>query len=127
MRYLDLNILTVQHLIGSWAVLEKPGGAAADTSIFAACSQLDFAMGGTFQVTNGGTQTGRWEMFKEEEIIYNPQLNFTIGTDEEVLNAIITRFREDQEDDGKGTITETQTMTIYFNSGLELVLGRSVN
>ena len=125
MRYLDLNILTVQHLIGSWTVLEKPGGTAMDTSFFATCSELVIEQSGIFQATNGGTHSGRWEMFKEEEIIYNPQLNFTTGADSEVLNAIITRYREDQENDAQGNEIETIKLTIYFNSGLELVLGRN--
>jgi hypothetical protein len=118
-RYLDLNILTVNHLFGSWEVNERPSGTDADTSVFASCRKVTFKESGDILVEGESNETGKWEMFKETEIIYNPQLNFTFKPEEEVLNAIITRYREDEE-----TGNLSLKVTLYFNSGLELVLER---
>ena len=117
MRYLDLNILAAEHLLGSWDVLERPNGVASDTSVFAACRQVVFQDNGSVVVVGEAIKTGRWEIFKETEIIYNPQLHFNLGPEEADLNAIITRYREDNED---GTFS--RKVTLYFTSGLELVL-----
>ena len=122
MRYLDLNILTVNHLYGSWEVLERPGGTGMDESLFISCSKVTFKESGDVMVEGGKPETGKWEMFKEDEIIYNPQLNFTFSTEEETLNAIITRYREDDE-----PTYLSLKMTLYFNSGLELVLERKTD
>ena len=73
-------------------------------------------------VEGSKNESGKWEMFKETEIIYNPQLNFTFSSEEETLNAIITRYREDDEPDYLSL-----KMTLYFTSGLELVLERKTN
>ena len=98
-------------------MLDRPGGTLSDTSVFATCTRVDFLASGDLQVENGGLETGKWEIFKETEIIYNPQLNFTFSPDTETLNAIITRFREDDEADHI-----SRKVTLYFTSGLELVL-----
>ena len=78
-------------------MLDRPGGTASDTSVFASCNQVEFLASGDIHVDNGSRETGKWEIFKETEIIYNPQLNFTFSPESETLNAIITRFREDDE------------------------------
>ncbi|MBK0404034.1 hypothetical protein I5M27_13650 [Adhaeribacter sp. BT258] len=117
MRYLDLNIIATEHLLGSWDVLERPGGQVSDTSVFATCSKVVFQNKGSVIVTDGTAKTGHWELFKETEIIYNPQLNFTFSEEEGVLNAIITRYREDDEED-----YFSRKVTFYFTSGMELVL-----
>ena len=122
MRYLDLNIVAAEHLLGSWDVLERPGGHVSDTSVFATCTKVIFQQNGSVVVTDGGTKTGRWELFKETEIIYNPQLNFTFTEEEGVLNAIITRYREDDEEDYL-----SRKVTFYFTSGMELVLEQKAN
>jgi len=121
-RYLDLNILTVSHLFGSWEILERPVGAGTDSSVFATCSKIVFKESGDVQVEGNKNETGKWEMFKETEIIYNPQLNFTFSSEEETLNAIITRYREDDE-----PTYLSLKMTLYFTSGLELVLERKTD
>lgn len=121
MRYLDLNSLTVSHLFGGWQVLERPGGSVADDSVFASCSHLTFKESGDLVVEGSHNETGKWEMFKETEIIYNPQLNFHFKPDEPTLNAIITRYREDDEENQLSL-----KVTLYFTSGLELVLERKV-
>lgn len=122
MRYLDLNILTVSHLFGSWEVLERPGGTGTDNSVFASCSQVTFNESGDVMIGGSKNVSGKWQMFKENEIIYNPQLNFTFSADEETLNAIITRYREDDE-----PTYLSLKMTLYFTSGLELVLERKTD
>ena len=121
MRYLDLNIVTVSHLFGSWEVLERPGGTVSDTSVFASCTRITFKESGDVEVEGGRTETGKWEMFKETEIIYNPQLIFNFRPEEETINAIITRYREDDEENH-----HSLKVTLYFTSGLELVLERKV-
>ena len=122
MRYLDLNILTVSHLYGSWEVLERPVGSEADDSVFASCGRVIFKESGDVMVEGNKNESGKWEMFKENEIIYNPQLNFTFSAEEETLNAIITRYREDDE-----PTYLSLKMTLYFTSGLELVLERKTD
>ena len=120
MKYLDLNSLMPSQLFGTWKTLERFTGQSAD-SFFQSTATLDLNQDGTFVSRNGSTAQGRWEMFRENEIIYNPQLNFFNDTPEP-LNAIITRFREDEEEEGT-----TQKMTLYFSSGLEIVFGRTVS
>ena len=117
MRYLDLNIISAEHLLGSWDVLERPSGRVSDTSEFATCEQVVFQDNGSVVVKNSAVKTGSWELFKETEIIYNPQLNFTFTAEEGIINAIITRFREDEEEDYL-----SRKVTLYFNTGMELVL-----
>ena len=94
MRYLDLNILTVNHLFGSWEVLERPGGTDMDESLFISCSKVTFKESGDVIVEGGNSKTGKWEMFKEDEIIYNPQLNFIFSSEDETLNAVILNVCE---------------------------------
>ena len=122
MRYLDLNILTVSHLFGSWEVLERPVGSDSDDSVFAACSRITFKESGDLIIEGDKNETGKWDMFKETEIIYNPQLNFIFKPEDEILNAIITRYREDDE-----PTHLSLKMTLYFTSGLELVLERKTD
>lgn len=121
MKYLDLNSLTASQLIGNWKTLERFTGNTEANSFFLNTNSLELRLDGTFVSLNGREVEGRWEMFRENEIIYNPQLNFMVG-EEEPLNAIITRFREDEEAEGT-----TQKLTLYFSSGLEIVFGRTVS
>jgi hypothetical protein len=116
-RYLDLNIVTAEHLSGTWEVLERLGGQASEVSPLSACNRISFLGKGKLQVENSKMETGTWEFFKETEIIYNPQLNFGFKNQPEVINAIITRFREDEEEEELSL-----KVTLYFTSGLELVL-----
>ena len=93
-----------------------------DDSVFASCSGVTFNESGDLMVEGNKNVSGKWEMFKEDEIIYNPQLNFNFNPEEETLNAIITRYREDDE-----PTYLSLKMTLYFNSGLELVLERKTD
>lgn len=121
MKYLDLNTLPARLLHGTWKTMELFPGSNPGDSFFLYTSTLILQPNGTFNSLNGREVTGKWEMFRETEIIYNPQLNFF--TDQpEPQNAIITRFREDSKNE-----TTIYQMTIYFDSGLELVLERTTS
>ncbi|MDB5253590.1 MAG: hypothetical protein JWP27_2759 [Flaviaesturariibacter sp.] len=117
MHYIDLNAITEEHIRGHWQVNSRVVNSDSKNSLFADVRIIEIQPD-HYRSVNGKERTGKWQVMREEEIIYNPQLKFFIDGDE-VGNAIITRLRYEQEEGG-----EVYKLTLYFHTGLELVLHR---
>jgi hypothetical protein len=74
----------------------------------------------SYTSVNGKQRTGRWLVTRASSIIYNPQLKFFID-ETEVGKAIITRLYTEIDEE-----SNTFNLTLYFNTGLELVLHRKI-
>ena len=115
MQHIDLNLITNEHILGKWRVHSRSASRHAETDYFSSIHTIDIGKE-NFIAHNGKDLSGRLSMIREYEIIYNPQLKFYRNT-REIANAIITRMI--LETDG-GCVSHK--MTLYFTSGLELVL-----
>ena len=72
-----------------------------------------------YQTINGKIRNGKFMIFREKELIYNPQVKFS---EPKIVdsNAIITRLFIDETPDIK-----KYNLTIYFTTGLELILQKT--
>ncbi|RYZ52751.1 MAG: hypothetical protein EOP49_08870 [Sphingobacteriales bacterium] len=114
MHYIDLNDITEEHVCGKWEVHSRAvNGSAAN--LFADIREIEIRPG-YYRSVNGKERVGNWQVVREEKIIYNPQLKFFIN-EEQVGNAIITRLLSEKNFNG-----EVFKLTLYFNTGLELLL-----
>ncbi|RYY90817.1 MAG: hypothetical protein EOO15_00980 [Chitinophagaceae bacterium] len=114
MHYIDLNLITEEHICGTWEVFSKTlNGSMAN--VFADIRRIDIQPG-HYRSVNGRERTGEWSVFREKDIIYNPQLKFFVEG-EQVGNAIVTRLMLE-----RAMVGEVHKLTLYFNTGLELVL-----
>ena len=114
MGYIDLNIITKEHLLGTWQV-ETRFDNKQTASIFSRNYFLIFEPG-AYVSRNGEEIKGKWELVREQEVIYNPQVSFYRDA-EQIGNAIITRLLNVVEED-----KAVQRLTLYFTNGLELIL-----
>ncbi|HSI90513.1 MAG TPA: hypothetical protein VK927_05315 [Adhaeribacter sp.] len=121
MKYLDLNNLTPDHLSGDWKVLDRFVNRSDASSPFVQIDTLSFLPAMHFMATNGADMTGTWTFSREQEVIYNPQLVFSVGG-EDVASAIITRLSTTQPEPDP-----VFHLTLYFTNGLELVLEKPVD
>ncbi|MCW2950811.1 MAG: hypothetical protein JWN41_1824 [Thermoleophilia bacterium] len=117
MHYIDLSAITEEHIRGNWEVQSRVVNSDSQQNLFADVRIIELQLD-HYRSVNGKVREGEWKVLREEEIIYNPQLKFFIDG-EEVGNAIITRLRYEQENSG-----EVYKLTLYFNTGLELILCR---
>lgn len=117
MIYLDLNAITAEDLLGKWVVSERFEGHSQAEEIFARSTDLILMANDKLKTINDETISGKWHLFRETEIIYNPQLRFSFNKTDQDFKAMITRLSEAEADD-----EITRTLTLYFTSGLELVL-----
>lgn len=117
MHYVDLNAITEDHIRGNWEVQSRVVNNESENNLFADIRIIEIQPD-HYRSVNGKERKGEWQVLREEEIIYNPQLKFFIEG-EEVGNAIITRLRFEQEESGN-----VYKLTLYFHTGLELVLHR---
>ena len=115
MHYIDLNVITEEHVRGKWEVLSRNVNSESQDNLFADVRIIEIQPD-YYRSVNGKERKGKWQVVREEEIIYNPQLQFFING-AEVGNAIITRLRYDQDEDG-----DVYKLTLYFHTGLELML-----
>lgn len=119
MPYIELNDITEQHLHGRWEVESRFINAPDIVSPFATHYRMDFSARGSCTFRNGNETEVRWELGREEEVIYNPRVKFFLG-DQEIGSAIITRLMVSEEPQYINT-----RLTLYFSSGTELVLKKS--
>lgn len=117
MHYIDLNAITEEHVRGNWEVQSRVVNSDSHDNLFSDIRIIEIRPD-YYRSVNGKERTGEWQVLREEEIVYNPQLKFFIDG-KEVGNAIITRLRYEQEKSG-----DVYKLTLYFNTGLELVLCR---
>jgi hypothetical protein len=74
---------------------------------------------GIYRATNGKEINGNWKIRREPELIYNPLIQFFI--DQQLIEeAMITRLFFEKEEDAL-----IYRLTIYFSTGLELVLSKT--
>lgn len=118
MENFNLNIITEEHIAGKWEVIERAIPAPSEISALSTIDHLEIDKG-IFKYVNGKKCKGKLALVHETDIIYNPQLLFYIK-ENQVENAIITRLYS--ENNGK---QETFYLTLYFTTGLELVLQKN--
>ena len=117
MHYIDLSAITEEHIRGNWEVQSRVVNSASEDNLFSDVRIIEIQPG-HYRSVNGRERTGQWKVLREEEIIYNPQLKFFIEG-KEVGNCIITRLRFEQAENG-----DVYKLTLYFHTGLELLLQR---
>jgi len=117
MKYIDLNSITPEHVLGRWEVIDRVVNEESQSSLFSDIKLIELSHGSYISV-NGKKVTGEWHVSRDSKVIYNPQLKFFVN-DAEVGKAIITRLLNEIEDDN--TISK---LTLYFNTGLELIMYR---
>ncbi|RYZ20634.1 MAG: hypothetical protein EOO16_16025 [Chitinophagaceae bacterium] len=120
MHYIDLNAITEEHVRGNWEVASRVVNPESQQSLFADVRIIEIQPD-HYRSVNGKERKGMWQVVREEEIIYNPQLKFFIDG-VEVGNAIITRLRFDQAENGN-----VYKLTLYFHTGLELMLQKQAD
>ena len=103
-------------MLGTWQVENRFNNRDSDL-VFGNNYYLIFESD-SYTSRNGHEVKGRWTLTKEQEFIYNPQVNFFQENDT-IGNAIITRFLETEENN-----QIIYRLTLYFTNGLELILKR---
>ena len=112
MSYFKLNEVMEEHLLGSWRIRSRQVSSSSLGNVFADFTCIQFKEK-NFVARNGKRRTGTWQIIREEEMIYNPQVKFYIGKTITV-NSIITNLM---------SVSQTEfRLILYFDNGLELVL-----
>lgn len=120
MEHIDLNQITEEHLVGEWVVKERYSSNTPSDNPFSCCRIIQIEKE-NYKTINGKIRNGKFMIFREKELIYNPQVKFSELKSIE-SNAIITRlFIEKVEGIRK------YNLTIYFTNGLELILQKTEN
>ncbi len=114
-KYIDLNHISAQHVLGKWEVTDRMVNSDSNENIFSDIRLIELEET-SYTSINGKKLFGEWNVKREDKIIYNPQLRFFING-EPVAKAIITRLMQETSESG-----ELFKLTLYFNTGLELVL-----
>jgi len=115
MYNIDLNAIKEADIYGKWEVHERFINNSSQNNLFVDVRVIEIEPK-SYRSINGKERKGNWAVIREKEVIYNPQLKFYIEGNE-VGNAIITRLRYDPINNGN-----LYKLTLYFNTGLELVL-----
>ena len=118
MTYIDLSAIKEEHLNGTWEVTNRVVNNNAASNPFIDIRMIEMN-GEKYRSVNGKERKGEWQMIREQEIIYNPQIKFFLDR-QQVGNAIITRLLSESYLDG-----ETYKLTLYFSNGLELILKKT--
>ena len=115
MHYIDLNQISKEHICGKWEVLHRYINSGSQTNIFSDVRIIEIESE-HYRSINGKERRGNWDVVRQDEVIYNPQLKFFVEG-EQVGKAIITRLVSKRLSND-----EVYNLTLYFNSGLELIL-----
>lgn len=118
-KYVNLDAITPEHMLGKWEVIDRVVNEASRENIFSDIKIMEIHEG-SYTSVNGKQRTGEWQVKRNTSIIYNPQLQFFIN-EAEVGKAIITRLRNEIE--AESNIVK---LTLYFNTGLELIMCKKV-
>lgn len=118
MHYIDLNDINEEHIRGNWEVVNREGNIRVGEDLFADIRIIDMD-GQEYRSVNGKERRGEWQVVRAQKIIYNPQIKFFIAG-QQVGNALITRLRAEPSGNA-----EIHKLTLYFNTGLELVLRKT--
>jgi hypothetical protein len=119
MTYIKLDDVLEEHLLGTWKVKSRLVNKNTMGNVFANSDCLKFIKESTCTITtdSGKMNKGHWEMIREREMIYNPQVKFHLAK-KVIVNSIITTLQTDDNIHYK--------LILYFDSGLELVLEKTV-
>lgn len=115
MHYIDLKEISKEHICGKWEVLHRYINSGSQGNVFSDIRSIEIDAE-QYRSVNGKERKGNWDVVRENEVIYNPQLKFFIEG-EQVGKAIITRLVTKKQSNN-----EVYNLTLYFNSGLELIL-----
>lgn len=118
---INLGEIKGEHLRGEWFVGNRFNIEKDNTDIFSRNHRL-ILNENSFKAINGLIVTGSWEMKYKTDIIYNPQLIFHLEEGAST-KAIITRLMI--VDGHDNTSNREYILTLYFTSGLELILNRT--
>jgi hypothetical protein len=114
MSYISLDDVTEDYLLGKWRVKSHMVSNTYSEHRFLACKSIEFQKGKGFKAKDGRkSNKGNWEIVREKEMIYNPQVRFHLGK-KITVNSIITNLETLDEKNLK--------LILYFDSGLELIL-----
>ena len=115
MSYIKLDDVSENHLFGLWKVKHRLTNSTNADQLFARCDCVKFMDTQSFTTVaqDGKRNRGKWRIFREKEMIYNPQVKFNLAKKEKV-NSIITNLMTEDEKHYK--------LILYFDSGLELIL-----
>ena len=115
MSYIKLDEVSENHLLGVWKVKHRLTNNTNSSQLFARCDCVKFTEKKGFSTItqDGKLKKGTWQIIRESEMIYNPQVKFQLAKKVQV-NSIITNLMAVDEDHYK--------LILYFDSGLELVL-----
>ncbi|MCD6019576.1 MAG: hypothetical protein K0S53_2697 [Bacteroidetes bacterium] len=113
LKPIELNNITEEHILGNWRVQSKILNRSDPESPFATAEEHHFLKDSIYKTLNGEDLLGKWVLFLETDIIKSPLLKFTLKN--QAVNTIITLllYTDDKEH---------AQLTIYFDTGLELVL-----
>ena len=115
MSYIKLDDVSEHHLLGAWKVKHRLTNSDNASQLFARCDCVKFSEKNAFFTISqdGKRNRGTWQIKRETEVIYNPQVKFVLAKKKRV-NSIITNLMTEDEKNFK--------LILYFDSGLELVL-----
>src|SRR6476620_3288293 len=92
MSYISLDDVTEDYLLGKWQVKSHMVSNTYSEHRFLIYNAIEFQKDQSFLATNGHKRNkGIWEMVREKEVIYNPQVKFHIGK-KILVNSIITNL-----------------------------------
>ncbi len=120
MRYINLSDITEEHLQGIWHVEDRII-TKNEANIFKNSKKLELHREGSYISTNGEIINGKWIIQKENTLINNPLIQFYRG-EQTIGEAMVTRLFWDVENN-----LFFHRLTIYFTSGLELILIKTQN
>jgi hypothetical protein len=113
---IDLQTLSEDRLVGTWRVSQRFG--KPEHAEFLEGDELEFGSDRVFRTPEGCI--GSWRTFKETELIYQPQVSIEVDG-QPLAVAVITRLYLTKN--GRGAVTHK--LTLYFKSGLELMLQKT--
>src|SRR6478735_8515612 len=109
MSYIQLDEINEKNLLGAWIIKKRLVNSNNIDNIFAASSCLKFNKKSFIITTQDGTKNkGNWEIIREQEVIYSPQVKFHL-TKQENANSIITNLMTDDDVNYK--------LILYFDNG----------
>lgn len=110
----DLNLQQVPdpYFVGSWRVMERILNRADPTSLLAQVTHVYLHEGELRLDAPIASQAGRWQV-ERDNLLGRPYLSLEFAQGQ--IKALVTRLRRSAN--GK-----YQTLTLYFQSGLELLL-----
>lgn len=108
----DFNRITEEHIKGDWHVQSRIISRSDPSSIFARAHKHQFT-NENYKARNGEERTGKWNIVRDKELLTRPYIHFEV--EKVPVKALITKllYSKDQKN---------AQLTIYFSTGLELVL-----